>query len=153
MSSMAKLTRSITIDAPVEKVFDYASDIARLWAWPDVALTDVEIKPGGVGTSARMYSHVMGFHVEGVAEYTEVVPNERIVARVTFLGEHPTWSFTFAHADGGTMLTAQGEWHVGVPAVGKTIEGWLVKEHEEGLEALLARVKARVEAEQPARTG
>ena len=146
---MAKLTRSIEIEAPVEKVFDFALDIGKLWtSWPEeVAVRDVELKPEGVGTSARLFTHFLAIHMEGTIEYTEVVPNERIVAEVQFVGESPTWVFTFEPLDGGTRMTAEGEWRVKVPAVGKRLEGMMVKEHEEGLESLLTTVKSRVEAE------
>jgi uncharacterized protein YndB with AHSA1/START domain len=143
---MATLTRSITVDAPVDRVFDFASDIGRLWKWKDVALTDVDIKPEGVGTSARMFTHLLGFHVEGGVEYTEVVPGQRIVAQVHFFAEKPTWTFTFGPADGGTKVTAEGEWIVRVPVVGKPIEGMMVKEHEPYLDAMLANLKTEVEA-------
>jgi len=143
---MATLTRSITIDAPVDSVFDFALDIDRLWKWKDVALTDVDIKRDGVGTSARMYTHLLGFHLEGGVEYTEVIPGQRIVAQVHFFAEKPTWRFTFEPADGGTKVTAEGEWTVKVPVVGKPIEGMMVKEHEPYLEAMLANLKTRVEA-------
>lgn len=146
---MAKLTRSIEIEAPVEAVFDFAMDVGKLWtSWPeDVAVRDVELKPDGVGTSARLWTHFLALHMEGSIEYTEVVPNRRIVSKVHFFGEKPTWVFTFEPVESGTKLTAEGEWHVNVPAVGKPIEGMLVKEHEKGLESLLANVKSRVEAE------
>ena len=146
---MAKLLRSIEIEAPVEEVFDFALDVGKLWtSWPeDVAVRDVELKPDGVGTSARLFSHFFAIHLEGTIEYTEVVPNERIVAKVPFFGESPTWMFTFEPAEGGTKVTAEGEWHVRVPVVGKRLEGMMVKGHEEGLESLLATVKSRVEAE------
>lgn len=62
------MTRSITIDAPVDAVFDYALDVGRLWKVKDVALTDVDIKPGGVGTSARMFTHLSALHLEGGIE-------------------------------------------------------------------------------------
>lgn len=143
---MATLTRSITIDAPVDTVFDYALDISRLWQVKDVALTEVDIKPEGVGTSARMYSHFLGFHLEGGVEYTEVVPGERIVMQVHFFAEKPTWTFTFAPVDGGTELTAEGVWEVKLPVVGERIERMMVKEHEPFLEELLAGLKTRVEA-------
>ena len=144
---MATLTRSVTIDAPVEKVFDYALDIRKLWVWPDIALADVRLTPDGVGSSARIWTHFLGFHMEGGLEYTEVLRPERIKAEVGFAMEHPTWTFTFEPAEKGTKLTAQGEWHVRVPAVGKTFERLMVKEHEEYLEQLLAKVKEQVEAE------
>jgi len=140
---MATLTRSITIDAPVDTVFDFALDIGRLWKMKDVTLTDVDIKPDGVGTSARMYTHLLGFQVEGGIEYTEVIPGQRIVAQVHFFAEKPTWRFTFEPADGGTKVTAEGEWIVKVPVVGKPIEGMMVKEHEPFLEAMLPTSRHR----------
>jgi uncharacterized protein YndB with AHSA1/START domain len=143
---MATLTRSITIDAPVDAVFDFASDIGQLWHSKDVALKDVDIKPDGVGTSARIWSHALGFHLEGGLEYTEVVPGQRIVAQVHFFAEKPTWTFTFEPAGDGTKVTAEGEWTVRMPVVGRPIEAMMVKEHEPFLDEMLANLKAGVEA-------
>jgi len=144
---MATLTRSIVIRAPVAKVFDLALDIRTLWKAEEVALTDVDIKPEGVGTSARIFSHVLGFHIEGGLEYTEVVPLERIVAQVHFFAEKPTWTFTFKEADGDTTVTAVGEWRVKVPVVGRPIEGMMVKEHEPFLEGMLENLKTLAETQ------
>jgi uncharacterized protein YndB with AHSA1/START domain len=144
-SKMTTLTRSITIDAPVSAVFEYALDPGRLWKVKDVALTDIDIKPEGVGTSARMFTHVLAFHLEGGIEYVEVVPNKRIVAQVHFFAEKPRWTFTFAATGERTKVTATGTWTVKVPVVGKPIEQTMVKEHEPMLEALLANLKTQVE--------
>jgi uncharacterized protein YndB with AHSA1/START domain len=146
---MTKLTRSIEIESPVEKVFEFAKDVGKFWtSWPEeVAVRDVELKPDGVGSSARLFGHFLALHIEGTIQYTEVVPNERIVAEIHWFGESPKWVFTFEPADGGTKLTAVGEWHAKVPVVGKRIEGMMVKGHEKGLESLLATVKSRVEGE------
>jgi uncharacterized protein YndB with AHSA1/START domain len=143
---MATLTRSVTIDAPADKVFDYALDIRNLFVAPDIALADVSLKPDGVGSSARIWSHFLGFHLEMGLEYTEVVRPQRIVAEVDGFGlDNPVWTFTFEPADGGTKLTAQGEWHIKVPAVGKPIEGLLAREHEDFLDTMLDDVKAGAE--------
>ena len=143
---MAKLTRSITVDAPVDAVFDYTLDISKFWRVKDVALTDIEIKPDGVGTSARMYTHLLAFHMEGGLEYTEVVPGKRIVVVVHLLMEKPTWTFTFAPVKGRTKVTAEGEWHVTLPVAGRPIEAMMVKEHEPFLDELLTNLKKGVEA-------
>lgn len=127
-------------------MFDFALDISQLWMVKDVALTEVDIKPEGVGTSARLYTHLLGFHLEGGIEYTEVIPGQRIVAQVHFFAEKPTWTFTFEPVDDGTKVTAEGEWDVKVPVVGKPIERMMVKEHEPFVEELLASLKTRVEA-------
>ena len=142
---MAVLTQSITVDAPIEDVFEYALDPRKLWSMPDVALADVTIKPDGVGTSARIWSHVLGFHIEGGMEYGEVTRNERIVIEVDFFMEHPTWTFTFEPEDGSTRVTAQGEWDVKTPAVGGRFEKMMVKEHEPALEKMLESLKGDLE--------
>jgi uncharacterized protein YndB with AHSA1/START domain len=147
---MATLTRNVTIDAPVDTVFDVALDPRRLWNVKDVALTEVDIKPEGVGTSARMYSHVLGFHIEGGLEYTEVVPGDRIVVQVHFFAEKPTWRFTFEPADGGTKVTAQGEWIMKFPVVGRPVENMMVREHKPVVEAILASLKAGAETHEAA---
>ena len=147
---MATLTRSITIDAPVDEVFDFALDVGRLWQWKDVALTDVDIKAGGVGTSARMFSHFLGFHLEGGLEYTEVVPGQRIVVQVHWFAEKPTWTFVFEPVDRGTKVTAEGEWTLNVPVLGRPVEQMMVNEHEAFLEGMLANLKANVEAKSAA---
>lgn len=143
---MSVLTRSVTIKAPVEEVYAFASDPGRLWVcWPGVAVREVDVKPDVVGSAARIYTHALAIHFEGGIEYTEAVPNERIVAAVHFPGEKPTWEFMFEPTDGGTKLTAQAEWHVNVPGIGKPIEGMMVKEHEGELERWLVGIKEQVE--------
>ncbi len=144
---MATLTRSITINAPVEKVFDLALDVGKFWPCsPEVALRDVELMPDGVGTKASIWTHGLGVHFEGRIEYTEVVRPERIVAQVVFGPEKPVWVFTFESVDAGTKMTGQGEWHMKAPAVGKTLEAWMAKSHEGFLETLLANFKTMVES-------
>ena len=145
--TMATLTRSVTVKAPVEKVFDYAMDVRNLWSFPGeaLALADVTLTPEGVGTSARIWTHWLGFHIEGGLEYTEVVRPEKIVVEVGFAVEHPTWTFTFKPFHGGTKVTGKGEWHVSAPIVGKRFEKMAVKEHEPFLESMLANLKAGVE--------
>jgi uncharacterized protein YndB with AHSA1/START domain len=142
---VAVLTQSITVDAPVEEVFEYALDPRELWSMPNVAVADVMMKPDGEGTTARIWSHVLGFHLEGGMEYTEVIRNERIVIEVDFFMEHPTWTFTFEPEGSGTKVTAQGEWHVKTPAVGGRFEKMMVKEHEPALESMLASLKGDLE--------
>jgi uncharacterized protein YndB with AHSA1/START domain len=150
---MATLTSSIYVAAPVEEVFDYALDPRKLWAVPDVALAQVELTPEGTGSSARVWSHFFGFHLEGGLEYTKVVRPERIVIDVGFAMEHPTWTFEFEPDDAGTKVTAQGEWHVSIPAVGRQFEQMLVKGHEEFVETMLATMKAEMEATTQAKAG
>ena len=144
---MAKLTRSIMIKAPVDEVFDFALDVGRLWTVVrDLAARDVVLTPDGVGSKATIYTHVLGFHMEGVVEFVEVVRPERIRAIVHFTGEKPEWTFTFEPVEGDTKLTIQGEWHANIPKVGPAIETAMAKSHESMATEMLEAVKARVEA-------
>lgn len=140
---MAKETRTIVVDAPVEKVFDFAKDVGRLWAChPDVAVRDVRLTPDGVGTSAQWFLRVMGFVVEGRVEYTEVVPDQRIRA-VSSKG--PVFDMAFQPTDGATTVRLDIEWHENVPVVGGLIEGWEAKRTAKDLDAMLASVKTQIE--------
>ncbi len=144
---MAKLTRSVTINAPVEDAFDHALNLGTFWTCsPEVAVRDVELTPDGVGTHATIWTHGLGVHFQGHMEYTEVTRPERIVAQVVFGPEKPVWVFSFEPDDGGTKMTGEGEWHVSAPAVGKALEEWMAKSHTGFLETLLDNFKAQVEA-------
>jgi uncharacterized protein YndB with AHSA1/START domain len=142
----ATLTRSVTIDAPVEEVAADVLHIGAFWAAAhDVAVREEMLTPEGVGSTARLYSHMGPLHMEGAVEIVEVVPNERVSAKVHFGPESPLWTFTFAPTDGGTLLTGQGEWHLNVPGVGKRLAAMEANSHGEFLEEMLAGAKRRVE--------
>lgn len=141
------LTRSVTIDAPVERVFADVLAIGTFWTGaPDVAVREENLTPDGVGTTARLYSFAGPIHVEGTLELVDVVPGERIVAKVHFGPENPLWTFTFEPREGGTLLTGQGEWHMNVPGVGKRLATMEANSHGEFLDEMLAGAKMRVEA-------
>ena len=147
---METLTRSVVVDAPVKTVFKTALDISKLWKAKDIALAEVHLEPKGTGSSAQLWTHLLGFHLEGSLEYTEVVPNERIVAQVHFMVEKPRWTFTFEPADGGTKVTATGEWESSLPIVGGSVEKMMAREHVSFLDDMLADFKAQVESKRHA---
>ncbi len=142
---MSILTRSAVVDAPIETVFDYASDPRKLWSMPDIALAEVEVKPEIVGTTARLWYHFLGFHVEGGLEYTEATRPDRMVIEVKFFMEKPTWTFTFEPEGDGTKVTIQGEWHLSAPIVGGVYEKLMAKDHEPFLDVMLSTMKADLE--------
>jgi uncharacterized protein YndB with AHSA1/START domain len=146
MRSMASLERSVTVNAPAEAVFDYVMEIDKLWSTvPDIVFAEVTRTPEGVGSTARIWSHFLGFHVEASVEYTEVVRPERIVFHTNWVMEHPTWTFTFESVEGGTRVTAKGEWKVGAPLVGGPFEKLMVKEHEPFVDDMLAKLKEELD--------
>lgn len=106
------------IDAPVHEVFEYCRDPRHLFqGWHQLEVTDVALTPDGVGTTAHLVgTFFTGMMVEQIErEFTDVVPDERIVSRahatVRFAGRTrevargPVFTWLFEAVDGGTKLT------------------------------------------------
>lgn len=117
---MTEYTRSydITIDAPIHEVFEYCRDPRHLFeGWPQLQVTEVNITPEGIGTTA----HIVGTFGKGLIiqqverEFTEFTPDEmivsrahgkiRFVGRVTMETDLPTFTWLFEDADPGTKVT------------------------------------------------
>ncbi len=80
------MKRSIHIEAPVEKVFDFVKDprnVAEGAAAP-MEVKDVKMTDEGVGTYYSWVIRIAGFPFEGFDVYTEFIPNQRITDRSSF---------------------------------------------------------------------
>jgi len=143
---MAKLERSITINAPVEKVFGYIAETTNLLeVWPSlVEVKDVEPLPTG-GHSYRVVYKMAGMRFESTGEDTEFVANQRIVSKNSD-GLEATVTWVFQPEARGTRLTFEAEYTVPIPLLGKLAEAFIVKVNEHEAELLLANLKARLEA-------
>jgi uncharacterized membrane protein len=143
---MAKVERSVTIDAPVEKVFGYWEDPTnRPEVWPSlVEVKDVERLPRG-GARHRWVYKMAGVRLEGITEPIEHIPNQRIVERAKD-GIEATLTWTYQPEDGGTKVTAEVEYTVPIPVLGKVAEAFIVKVNEHEADLTLANLKARMEA-------
>jgi uncharacterized membrane protein len=143
---MAKLERSITINAPVEKVFNYVSDPHNhLEFWPSVVeVKDVKRLPNG-GYSHRFVYKMAGVRFEGASEHIEYIPNQRFVEKATG-GIDATLDWGFQHENGGTKITVEAEYTVPVPVLGKVAEALVVKLNANEAEAILVNLKVRMEA-------
>ena len=143
---MAKVEKTITINAPVEKVFEYVDDAYNLpEIWPSmVEVSDVERLPNG-GNKMRWVYKMAGMRFEGTSEDIEYVANQRTVAKSRG-GIESTFVWTYEPEDGGTKVTVEVEYTVPVPVLGKLAEAIIVKLNENEAESLLANLKARMEA-------
>lgn len=141
--------RSVQIDAPVEKVFDFVKDPRQFWeAWLEesgghTALAEVNMTPEGVGSTYRMMGRTLFlFHMEWVITREEYVPNERIVDHA-WLGRI---ILTVEPADPtGTTLSMAWEWSTKVPLVGGAMDRFSWGGDRE-LDQVLANVKKAIEA-------
>lgn len=112
--------RSIHIDAPVEKVFDYLKDphhtyavisqtpTSRIDRHVKGELTNATMTPGcGVGTTYSFRSTLLGLHVDATFTREEFLQNERIVDRNVKADNTVTFGFD-ADAAGTTLTLAHG---------------------------------------------
>jgi len=140
--------RSVHIDAPVEKVFDYVKDPQHFFEAFDeewrrhMALAEVRTTPEGVGTTSRLMGRMfLLFHMEWVLTREEYVPNERIVDHANMGG---VWTSTFEPDETGTTLTMAFGWSSNVPFVADVLDriGW---EGDKDLDLMLSNLKKAIE--------
>ena len=144
---MARVERTITINAPVEKVFDYVSDATN---GPEFIPSQVETEyvtrtQEGVGSRYRWVYKLLGIRFEGESICAEYVPNERIVSE-TKSGILSTWTYTFEPEDGGTKLTLAVDYTIPVPVLGKFAEALVLRQNEREADLGMANLKAIMEA-------
>ena len=143
---MAKLESSVIINAPVEKVFEYASKPENQ---PEFLPSMIEVKnvkelPNG-GYSYDFVYKLAGMRLTGFNEDTEFVPNERIVS-ISTGGIESTFTWTYEPEGGGTKVTSLVEYKIPLPLLGKVAETFIVKMNENESDTVLANLKARLEA-------
>ena len=143
---MATIKKSIKINAPVEKVFEYANKPENLpEIWPSlIEVKSIKELPNG-GYSFDFVYKMAGMRFTGSSEDTEVVPNERTVT-ISTGGAESTITWTYEPEDGGTKLTTLAEYKIPVPLLGKLAEAFIVKMNENEGDTVLANLKARMEA-------
>ncbi len=143
---MARITRTITIHAPVEKVFGFVSDAARLveW-WPSMQeVRNVEPLPGG-GQCFDWTYRMAGITVNGSGKHAEFVPDQLLVTENR--GGIPSrfvWSFQSLGDE--TRLTVQTEYKL-VGALARLAEPVVVRLNERETDTILANLTTRMEKE------
>ena len=142
---MATINSSITINAPVKKVFEYAHPENLPEIWPSlVEVKNLKELPNG-GHSWDWVYKMAGMRFTGTTVDTEVILNERTVSKSTG-GIESTITWMYESEDGGTKLTTLTEYKIPVPLLGKIAEVFIVKMNENESNTILANLKARMEA-------
>lgn len=138
--------RSIHIDAPVERVFDYVKDPQKYFdAWFESTskITDIKIAEEGVGTTYEWTTSVLHFfHINGVMTRQEYVPNQRFVDRSS---TGPVWTYTFEPDQTGTTLSIEFDLSSKVPFADKVLDS-VAWDGDRDLDSLLANLKKAIEA-------
>ena len=142
---MAKLKKSITIMAPVEKVYIYVSNSKNLPAiWP--SLIDIwDIKDLTDGRTTNCWAYKMaGIHFEGTTmiEYVE----KESIKSTTEGGIRSIQLWTFVPINDVTRVTFEVEYNIPIPVLGKLAEAVIVKMNDHEGDIIMANLKSRMEA-------
>lgn len=141
---MAKVERSVTINAAVEKVFSYLNNPMNQLEWVP-SMTDVrDITGQGVGQKFGWTYKMMGLSFKGKSEVTEHVPNQRCVIKSTG-GILSTWTWTFKPGNGKTLVNLVVEYTIPVPIFGKVGEQLVLQQSGREVDLAMANLKERLE--------
>ena len=143
---MAKMNKSIMINAPVDKVFEFVTEPTNLPKfWPSLIEVS-DVKRSGDRVEGYHWVYKMGgVKFEGDTQLTESLPNERVVA-VNTGGIPSEFVWNYAPEGDGTKVTVDVEYKVPGALLGKLAEPLVIKMNEREAETLLANLKAMIEA-------
>lgn len=143
---MATIRRSISIHAPVDRVFDYVADPTNLVdIWP--SLVEVRnVEPHGTGPSFDWDYKLLGIRFHGHSDPVEQVRNERQVSR-SERGIPNTFRWLYASHGADTDVTLEVDYKV--PVLGRLAEKVVGKLNEREAETLLRNLKRRMEGATP----
>jgi len=141
---MPQIHKSISISAPVEKVFAYVTNPINLPEW-FVGLTEVtDVSGSGVGQHNRWTYSMIGIPFHGESKIIEQVPNQRSVSKQEG-GMVSTITFTFAPHQGGTTLDFEVDYTIPIPVLGKLAEKAVFKRNQREAQLSMENVKERLE--------
>lgn len=143
---MARVKKSIKINVPVEKVFEYVNNPKNLpEIWPSLEkVNNIKELPNG-GHSFDWEYKMAGMRFKGSTEVVEVVPNEHTVS-ISTGGIESTLIWEYQAVEDGTIFTDNTEYRMPIPLLGKLAESFIAKVNENESEVFLANLKAKMEA-------
>jgi carbon monoxide dehydrogenase subunit G len=141
---MARVVKSVHVDAPVERVFAYLQDPMSNLDWLPGMIDVTKISGDGVGARFRWVYKMAGIPLEGESTALEFVPNERFVTE-SKSGVVSTWTWDFVPNDGGTRINLAVDYVVPVPVLGRLAEALVVGQNERVLDTALQNIKSRME--------
>ena len=142
---MPSLEKSIIINAPVEKIFEYATDQTHMpEIWPSMVNVEVLEKLPNGGTKSRYTYKMAGMRFDGINTDTEFIPNQRTVSK-TEGGIDSEVIWEYEPEGDATRLTIKTTYTIPIPLIGKLAEPFIVKQNENEAEIILANLKARME--------
>ena len=142
---MPTLQKTITVQAPVDKVFKYIAEPMHLpEIWPSLfEVKDVETLPTG-GHSFTWFYNMAGSRFKGTTKTFEWHPNEKIVDK-TYGDIESTFAWTFQGENGYTKIRFEADYTPPTSFDKKEIP-FIMRQNEFEADTLLANLKARFES-------
>jgi len=143
---METFEKSIIINAPVEKVFEYIDNPLNdpEWMIGMMEVHEVEGLPG-VGRHFHWTFKMVGIPLKGQSTTMEHVPNRRTVTESQG-GVSSTWAADVEPEGDGTKLTMKVEYTIPIPVLGKLAEHLISKQNQRNLESSMENIKHMLEA-------
>ena len=150
---LTRIEKSIVVEAPVEKVFDFATDFDNFvkTQLPEVEMTVLsrDKGPDRVGRKAKVRAKVGGHVLEMEMETTELVKNKRRVVRQKG-GALKKLEATdlFEPTEKGTKWTLVLEYELPYSLLGKVVDKLKVrKDMEKSMDYSMKKMKELIEKE------
>jgi uncharacterized protein YndB with AHSA1/START domain len=142
---MAIFEKNITIQAPVDKVFNYITNPINRVEWLR-RVTDVRnIVGNGKGQKWEYTYKMPGRTINGTIEVIEYIPNQRY-AHKSSSGFARTWTYDFSTENKSTHLNILVEMvSFTIPLVGKIIEKQMIRQSKREAEQAVINIKNRLE--------
>ena len=142
---MPRIKKRITINAPVEKVFEYISNPENtLEWWPNVSEIQ-DVTGHGELQSWTFDYKMMGLHFTSKAKVTRSRINyERRVESKG--GMESNWRWEFKPVNGGTELRWVIDYTIPIPVLGKVSELFMFRRNRRVARFAMANIKERMEA-------
>jgi uncharacterized membrane protein len=153
---MAKVEKSVLIEAPLEKVYGFAKDWRNLQRY----LVYVhEVKPVtdktiGPGAQLRLRVKFLGRMMDAEWEGTEHIENVGWTFSATLMGRKAIKRWRFATVDGSTRVSFTLEWKTSPPVIGHILDVLLLKPqwgklYEQSVQKLKSLIEAGTTATGP----
>lgn len=140
---MASVSSNISINQPVEKVFDYVVDVGNHKAW-QANILEAKVTPDGpvgVGSIYQYTSGVMGHRMQSQMEVSAFEQNKKWSVKTTGVPNPVETVYAFEAAGGGTNLTISMELTGGYPAAA---EAMVKQQMQKSLDEQGQRIKQMV---------
>lgn len=143
---MARIKKSVTVNASVDRVFEYTTDANKLLEiWPSlVEVSNVERKPDGSHSFDWVYK-MAGIRFKGHAETTEAQLNRRVVTK-NEKGIPSTFRWDYTAEDGKTKVDLDVEYTLPNKLLDKLAAPFIEKVNDREAETILRNLKERMES-------